>query len=333
MLDSLHAKSEGQGSWRFDFSEAFEVKEGEVVQVDDVTFQHSFPSLDENSQRVYVVYQHGSTKHGEILNLPIGVYNATQIKDELQSALNAGYRWNGSNSEFVATLTNGIISVSVNYAETPPDLSGLWEFYNSNSKQAEVNVTKVNSTTYTHTRGGVVYTWTIDDFHTANRTLEITETSAPNPPQAITWVDADQRLVLTGTPYNRRRKTDDPQQWQSTEQFYIVDEHTVRMQAFHFIFQSTFTGPDYDIHNTKSANSLLGHTKYHPSGELIPMLTTQTLGHCSIKIASTYTVRSYPAWMCAGLLPTVPHASRCFILWGRLTATSLRSRHIENIAT
>ena len=229
MLDTLHAKTEGSGSWRFDFTEPFEIKEGQVVQVDDVTFQHSFPTIDENSRRVYVFYEHGLTKHAQLVNLPIGVFNADEVAARLQTTLNNGYRWNGSNSEFVVNITNGVISAAVNYAETAPDLSGLWEFYNSNSKQAEVEISKVNSTTYTHTRGGVVYTSTIDDFHTANRTLEITETSAPNPPQAITWVDADQRLVLTGTPYNRRQKTDDPQQWQSAEPFYIVDEHTVRM--------------------------------------------------------------------------------------------------------
>ena len=41
MLDTLHAKTEGTGSWRFDFTEPFEIKEGQVVQVDDVTFQHN----------------------------------------------------------------------------------------------------------------------------------------------------------------------------------------------------------------------------------------------------------------------------------------------------
>ena len=92
MLDTLHAKTEGTGSWRFDFTEPFEIKEGQVVQVDDVTFQHSFPTIDENSRRVYVIYKHGTTYHAQFLNLPVGVFTADEVAAHLQTTLNAGYR-------------------------------------------------------------------------------------------------------------------------------------------------------------------------------------------------------------------------------------------------
>ena len=129
MLDTLHAKTEGVGSWRFDFTEPFEIKEGQVAQVDDVTFQHSFPTIDENNQRVYVFYEHGTTQHAEIVNLPVGVHTADQIASHLQTVLNNGYRWNGSESQFVVNITDGVISVLVNQVDTAPNLSGSWEVY------------------------------------------------------------------------------------------------------------------------------------------------------------------------------------------------------------
>ena len=312
MLDSLHARTEGKGSWRFDFTEAFEVKEGEVVQVDDVTFQHSFPTLDENSQRLYVVYQHGVTVHGEILNLPIGVYNATQIKDELENTLNAGYRWNGSNSQFVATITNGIISVAVNQIPTGPDLSGKWRVFNgADEPQREETVTKVNSMQFTYDQGGV-RSWEVDDDfdNTIPRQFTLTETRADGSTQVYTWDDATQRLNGGGGFYFKRA-AGHVQQFQTTEQFYIVDEHTVRAQSFHFVFQNRFTGPNYDIHNTKSANSLLGHTKYHPSGEMTPMLSTQTLGHCNPASHKNSIYLHCPQISGLDVRGPAPHSSSC----------------------
>ena len=68
MLDTLHAKTEGAGSWRFDFTEPFEIKEGQVVQVDDVVFQNVWPSISDTDRNVFVVYEYGSqasSRHAE----------------------------------------------------------------------------------------------------------------------------------------------------------------------------------------------------------------------------------------------------------------------------
>ena len=197
MLDTLHAKSEGTGSWRFDFTEPFEIKEGQVVQVDDVTFQHSFPTIDENSQRVYVFYEHGLTKHAQLVNLPIGVFNADEVAARLQTTLNNGYRWNGSNSQFVVSITDGVISVAVNHVATGPDLSGNWEVFNgSNAKQRDEVVTKLNSLQFSYEQGGVRQ-WVVDedDFdNTPPRQLTLTETRPDGSTQVYTWDDATRRL-------------------------------------------------------------------------------------------------------------------------------------------
>ena len=68
MLDTLHAKTEETGSWRFDFAEPFEIKEGQVVQLDDVVFQNVWPSISDTDRNAYVVYEYGnqaSSRHAE----------------------------------------------------------------------------------------------------------------------------------------------------------------------------------------------------------------------------------------------------------------------------
>ena len=70
MLDTLR----GDGTWRFNFTEPFEIKEGQVVQADDVVFQNVWPSISDNDRNVYVVYEYGnqaSSRHVEFLSLYI----------------------------------------------------------------------------------------------------------------------------------------------------------------------------------------------------------------------------------------------------------------------
>ena len=182
MLDSLHAKAEGQGSWRFDFSEAFEVKEGEVVQVDDVTFQHCFPSIDTNNRNLYVVYEYGQeaySRRAEMLTMPEANYStADEIKSALATTLNNGNRWNGSNSQFAVTHADGILTVAVNHADTAPDISGHWGVYDGSTtpatKLSDVMVTKVSSTHYTFVESGANYTLDITAWNNVSRAMDIT---------------------------------------------------------------------------------------------------------------------------------------------------------------
>ena len=281
MLDTLHAKSDGVGSWRFDFTEPFEVKEGQVVQVDDVTFQHSFPTIDENSRRVYVFYQHGTTHHAQFLNLPVGVFTADDVVAHLQTTLNAGYRWNGSNSQFVVTIVNGVISVAVNQVATAPDLSGAWGVYNgSDVKQRDETVTKTNSLQFSYEQSGVRQ-WVIDDdFDNTTREFTLTETRPDTSTQVYTWDEPTQRLNGGGGFYFKR-PDGHPQQWQTTELFNIVPEQELRSPATHHWFTMRYGGQEYDYHNPRSVNALLGHTKRDFTLELIPFYSTQTMGYCN----------------------------------------------------
>ena len=58
-LDTTHAAPQGPGSWRFQMREPIEVRQNQVVHVDDVTLKNSFPTVDTFSNRMYLVDLHG----------------------------------------------------------------------------------------------------------------------------------------------------------------------------------------------------------------------------------------------------------------------------------
>ena len=215
MLDTLHAKTEGVGSWRFDFTEPFEIKEGQVVQVDDVMFQNVWPSISDTDRNVYVVYEYGnqaSSRHAEILTLPVGVYSADEVASKLQTALNNGNRWNGSNSNFAVTAPDGVVTVTLNPVDTAPDISGRWAIYDGSStpptKLREEVVTKVSSTHYTFVESGANYTLDITAWNNAARTMNITQTAVSSGTAThFTWDTTHDRLMghFTATSYRIER--------------------------------------------------------------------------------------------------------------------------------
>ena len=54
-LDTTHAAPQGPGSWRFQMREPIEVRQNQVVHVDDVTLKNSFPTVDTFSNRMYLL--------------------------------------------------------------------------------------------------------------------------------------------------------------------------------------------------------------------------------------------------------------------------------------
>ena len=136
------------------------------MQVDDVTFQHCFPSIHMNNRNLYVVYEYGQeaySRRAEILTMPEANYStADEIKSALATTLNNGNRWNGSNRQFAVTLTDEILTVAINHADTAPDISGHWVIYDGSTTPAtqlsDVMVTQASSTHYNFVESGANYT-------------------------------------------------------------------------------------------------------------------------------------------------------------------------------
>ena len=57
-LDTTHATPTGPGGWRFQLQEPIEVRENQVVHVDDVTFRNSFPTVNVFSNKLYLLTQY-----------------------------------------------------------------------------------------------------------------------------------------------------------------------------------------------------------------------------------------------------------------------------------
>ena len=57
-LDTTHAAPQGPGSWRFQLQDPIEVRDSQVVHVDDVTFRNSFPTVDVFSNKLYLLTQY-----------------------------------------------------------------------------------------------------------------------------------------------------------------------------------------------------------------------------------------------------------------------------------
>ena len=54
-LDTTHAAPQGQGSWRFQLQDPIEVRNNQIVHVDDITFRNSFPTVDVFSNKLYLI--------------------------------------------------------------------------------------------------------------------------------------------------------------------------------------------------------------------------------------------------------------------------------------
>ena len=51
-LDTTHAAPQGAGSWRFQLHDPIEVRNNQIVHVDDITFRNSFPTVDVFSNKL-----------------------------------------------------------------------------------------------------------------------------------------------------------------------------------------------------------------------------------------------------------------------------------------
>ena len=319
MLDTLHAKTEGVGSWRFDFTEPFEIKEGQVVQVDDVTFQHSWQTIDENSDKVYVVTEHGPIRHAEILSLPHGIWTADEVQSKLQTALNAGDRWNFSNSTFQVSLTDHIMSVSVNEVDTPPDLSGWWHVYSDSTKIREEYLTRTSNMTYTYEQSGT-RTWTVNSYNNDTEELELTETRPVGDPQDFSWNNVAKQFDGGGG-WNWRRPPGEAQQWDVDEKFFIVDEPSLRNDATHFQFQ-LLAQAAYDKFNPRSANPLLGNNTRERGRSITQGLqSSQTLGICSPIAFKNSIYLHCPQISGLDVRGPAPHSSSCIAVLHLMNST------------
>ena len=54
-LDTTHAAPQGHGSWRFQLQDPIEVRDNQIVHVDDITFRNSFPTVDVFSNKLYLI--------------------------------------------------------------------------------------------------------------------------------------------------------------------------------------------------------------------------------------------------------------------------------------
>ena len=54
-LDTTHAAPQGHGSWRLQVQDPIEVRNNQIVHVDDITYRNSFPTVDVFSNKLYLL--------------------------------------------------------------------------------------------------------------------------------------------------------------------------------------------------------------------------------------------------------------------------------------
>jgi len=288
-MDTIHAPPHGKGSWRFDFHEPFEVREGQVVKVSDVVFRHCFPTIGENQRNVYMLQkwrQFNLNLNGLSLSLDGGTWTATLASTSTDGEYVASLD-DGSSTWTETWRTSGVSVVGftlTRVATTWGTIVGTYDIstskyeYSTYSWSATANAPSTpTSTFYTASRkmqldvgmyndAAAVATEITTKFNTGTRWGGSTSTLTSSFP------GNDSVIVLAANGTDATR---------AEEKFYVIDEGYLR-SPYGLQEWTNHGGEPYDRYNPKSCNPLLGNMKAPEVGgrpSTAPQ-TTQTLGQC-----------------------------------------------------
>ena len=202
-LDTTHATPTGRGGWRFQLQEPIEVRDNQVVHVDDVTFRNSFPTVDVFSNKLYLFTQY-LDRNAEAPNLA-GTYteheggSSISITVAGQAEPNtfrytdgaARHLWtitsfdNPSQTFTLATevkFTNVQIAATYDPAtgritpaqQTPPYLGGTWSRSEQPSGIVDLSVTWApDGANFSYTDGGATVNVSLSGFDLATPTMTV----------------------------------------------------------------------------------------------------------------------------------------------------------------